>query len=294
MAVGNRGRLTLLHTNDFHNRLTEAQAIRLRLLHDSLAPECLLLDAGDAIRAGNITYHPRGEPILHRMTQIGYYAMTVGNREFYFTRVGFHCKLARAGFPALCANVRPARTPQGDTTCDATGVALDRRAEAGAPEEPESKLSRAESSRAHGGAETLPVRPYIVRQTPAGWRVVVFGLTVPMITERMLARRISAYVFEDPLAAAARLVPALRGQYAPDLLIALTHIGLARDRQLAEAVPGIDLILGGHTHAALDQGEWVGGTLLAQAGAFGRFLGRVEAWKEPEGRLRLSASLESL
>lgn len=265
--------LTLIHTNDFHNRLTEAQANRLRLLRDSVGANGLLLDAGDAISSGNVTFRPGGEPILEQMTAIGYDAMTVGNREFHFTRSGFHCKLFRAGFPILCANVRPTQTGVG------------RRA-----------LGVGENPNAFAEAEEgLPVRPALFRETASGWRIVIFGLTVPMITERMLARKVSAYVFDAPLSVAAQLVPQLRARYAPDLLIALTHIGIAKDRLLAASIPGIDLIIGGHSHDVLEQGERVGETLIVQAGSWGHYFGRIEARQEnSEERPRLSATLETL
>lgn len=108
----------------------------------------------------------------------------------------------------------------------------------------------------------------------AGKCVIVFGLTVPMITERMLSRKVSSYVFDDPIEAASRLVPELRNQ--ADILIALTHIGLNKDRELAEKVPGIDLIIGGHTHAVLERPEMVEKTAIVQAGWFGHYVGKVE------------------
>src|SRR5689334_23789135 len=101
--------LTILHTNDFHNHLTEAQAEHLRQARQEAGEAVLLLDAGDAIASGNVTFRPGGEPILDLMSDVGYDVMTVGNREFHFSRMGFHAKLSRARFPVLCANVRAAK-----------------------------------------------------------------------------------------------------------------------------------------------------------------------------------------
>jgi 2',3'-cyclic-nucleotide 2'-phosphodiesterase (5'-nucleotidase family) len=95
-----------------------------------------------------------------------------------------------------------------------------------------------------------------------------------MITQRMLSRRISAYVFDDPISVAAKLVSDLRPTH--DLVIALTHIGLKEDRRLASTVPGIDLIVGGHTHAVLDSPEMVGRTAIVQAGHWAHQVGRVD------------------
>lgn len=239
----------ILHTNDFHNHLLPEQAARLKALRAELGAGGLLLDAGDAISAGNINYHPAGEPILDVMSDIGYDAMTVGNREFHFTRAGFVAKLSRARFPVLCANVR----------------------------------SRGEDTK-------LPVVPYITRAL-GNIRVTVLGLTVPMITERMMVRKVSAYVFDDPIKVAEQSVPRLRG--GCDLLICLSHIGIAKDRELAARIPGIDLIIGGHTHVTLPEGERIQGTLICQAGWWGRSLGRVSVSFE-QGRLQLSANMEPL
>jgi 2',3'-cyclic-nucleotide 2'-phosphodiesterase (5'-nucleotidase family) len=61
-----------------------------------------------------------------------------------------------------------------------------------------------------------------------------------------------------------------------DLIIALTHIGVDADRKLAAAVPGIDLIVGGHSHTPLKEVVKQGDTLIVQAGSYGRSLGVVE------------------
>lgn len=51
-----------------------------------------------------------------------------------------------------------------------------------------------------------------------------------------------------------------------DLFVALTHIGHRNDRALAEAVPELDIIIGGHSHTLLEEAERVGNVLVAQAG----------------------------
>jgi 5'-nucleotidase len=45
------------------------------------------------------------------------------------------------------------------------------------------------------------------------------------------------------------------------------------DVELAKAVSGIDIIVGGHTHTKLDQPLIVNGTVIVQAGEFGEFVG---------------------
>jgi 5'-nucleotidase/UDP-sugar diphosphatase len=61
-----------------------------------------------------------------------------------------------------------------------------------------------------------------------------------------------------------------------DLIVVLSHIGLDADRALAAAVPGIDLIVGGHSHTYLPEPEKVGDTWVVQAGSYTRSIGVLE------------------
>ncbi len=97
---------TFLHTADFHNRLSPAAARQLTELKRS-HPGCLLLDAGDAIKAGNLGVTLSGEPILRQMAEIGYDAMALGNRESHPKRNLLMRKLQDASFPVLAANLVP-------------------------------------------------------------------------------------------------------------------------------------------------------------------------------------------
>lgn len=254
---------TLLHTNDSHNNLRLGQSELLRRLRFAIQDRGLLLDAGDAVASGNITFHFAGETILNAMSVIGYDAMTVGNREFHFTRRGFECKLRLARFPILCANIRSdhlnavsdGKLPTIPFIISDLGV--------------------------HKPSNVEFVNDVFINENSNGnltgtLRVAIMGLTVPMITEKMLIRHASAYVFEDPLQVAARLAVEIRSFANPDIVVALTHIGLQQDRMLAKAVPEIDLIIGGHSHDILEHGERVGDTLIVQSGSHSRYLGRVE------------------
>ncbi len=241
---------TILHTNDLHNRLQPDQAARLKALRSSFGASGLLLDAGDAISAGNVTYHPGGEPILDTMSDAGFDAMVVGNREFHVSQAGFCAKLNRARYPVLCANVRP------------------RAADA-----------------------QMPVVTHTVFTSPEGRRIGVFGVTVPMVTERMAVRLLSAYVFDDPVPVAAAMAEQLRPEC--DLLVCLSHAGVPTDERIAQAAPAIDLIVGGHTHTLLPHGQRVGDTLIVQTGCHAKLLGVVRAeWTE--GRARLVANVQEL
>ncbi len=81
--------------------------------------------------------------------------------------------------------------------------------------------------------------------------MALLGLTTPELTTATHPRNAVGVSVEEPVSVARRLVPTLREQ--AELVVVLSHLGLADDRRLAAAVPGIDLIVGGHNHHVLAQ-----------------------------------------
>ncbi|HXH62139.1 MAG TPA: metallophosphoesterase [Fimbriimonadaceae bacterium] len=102
--------------------------------------------------------------------------------------------------------------------------------------------------------------------------IAVFGVMVPMVTERMATQAASQYLWDQPVEVGAALGARLKKK--ADFVIALTHIGLSHDRRLAQECADIDLILGGHSHNVLEQPEVVNGVPICQGGSHARFIGR--------------------
>ena len=112
--------------------------------------------------------------------------------------------------------------------------------------------------------------PFVLREY-GGIRVAFFGLVTP--ETHTLSKGAGKLKFLDPIQVAKDVVARARRAKA-DLIIALTHQDMADDKQLAAAIPEIDLILGGHEHVPLD--ARVGRTLILKTGADAVFLGRIE------------------
>lgn len=130
--------------------------------------------------------------------------------------------------------------------------------------------------------EPLPVLASVVIDRPGEPKVAVLGLTTPELTTATHPRNIEGISVEEPIAVARRLVPELRNK--ADLVVVLSHLGIADDRRLAASVPGIDLIVGGHNHNLYAQPVIVENVPIVQAGERGGWLGRMD-FRCREGRL---------
>jgi 5'-nucleotidase len=115
-----------------------------------------------------------------------------------------------------------------------------------------------------GGANS-----YIAREFH-GVRVAVFGL---LLTETATLSSPGKDVrFDDPVTVGKRLSRRLRRQ-GFDVIIALTHLSMDEDKQLASE-SDIDLIIGGHEHELLE--SMAGRAPILKMGSDARNLGRVD------------------
>ena len=130
----------------------------------------------------------------------------------------------------------------------------------------------------------LPFAADAIVRAGDGEAVRFFGLLVPQYPAGSMWERVFGWRFNDPYAVAAEIARTT----PPDVtLVALSHLGLRADRELAQRVPKIDLILGGHSHDTLVEPDVVNGVPIVHAGPYGAFASRTELVRS-EGRARIA------
>ncbi|MFD2369898.1 bifunctional metallophosphatase/5'-nucleotidase [Brevibacillus sp. GCM10020057] len=101
---------------------------------------------------------------------------------------------------------------------------------------------------------------------------------------------VKGLTFKSPVEVAKAIVPELKKE--ADHVIVVSHIGVDVDREIAKNVPGIDLIVGGHSHTPLKTPEVVNGTYIVQDWEYGKSLGRADLYYLGEELVAFSGGLK--
>jgi len=136
----------------------------------------------------------------------------------------------------------------------------------------------------------LPFAPVLLLHY-GGVTVHVLGLLIMQYPAGSPWERLFGWRFLDPWDAVAPYASAMP---EGELLVVLSHVGLKLDRRLAQRVPRIDLILGGHSHDTLHQPEYVDAVPIVHAGPYGRYVSRTELEYDPSQRRFAITSFELL
>jgi 2',3'-cyclic-nucleotide 2'-phosphodiesterase/3'-nucleotidase len=198
------------------------------------------------------------------MSALNYDAMAVGNHEYNFGLQVLNKARSEAKFPMLSAN----------TYDTATG-------------------------KTH-------YQPYIVKEVQ-GVRVGILGLTTPGIPNWENVPNYAGLEFRETVSEARKWVPVLRDKEKADVVVIAMHMGIEEDLRtgipspsqvpnenaalaIARQVPGVDVILMGHTHREITD-LFVNGVLLSQANRWASHLARVDLYldKTSDGRWKLAA-----
>lgn len=117
--------------------------------------------------------------------------------------------------------------------------------------------------------------PYAVKEV-GGVKVGVIGQAFPYVPVSHPRRFVPDLTFGIREEQVQKLVDELREARKVDLVVLLSHNGVAVDMKLAARVSGLDVILGGHTHDGLPRPLLVGKTVVVNSGSHGKFLSRLD------------------
>lgn len=236
--------ITIVHTNDTHARLLEGKydgmgfakiATKVKEIKAN-NPNVLFLDAGDTLHGLPIATISKGEKVVELMNLMGYDAMVPGNHDFNYGADRLLELAEKAEFPVLAANVK--KQEDGSTI----------------------------------------LKPYIIKEL-GGMKIGIFGVTTPETKYKSHPKNTEGLDILDPVETAKEIVKELKEQEV-DMIICLSHVGLDEDSEvkssdIAKNVEGIDVIVDGHSHSVLPEGELVGDTLIVQTGEYDKNLGIV-------------------
>ena len=227
--------LTILYDNDLHGHLlpfayaevgrggqekpsvggAARRATLIRKLKKQAKNPVFLINAGDCFTRGPLATTYEGIPDVEAMNAIGYQLSAIGNNEFK-AKDGVDRNDADGSKAALQRLFKRSTFPWiCANATDETGACLQ------------------------------GVQPYVIRQIN-GVKVGFLGLTAPRSADYPQTK---GWKFTDPISAAKVWIPKARADC--DLLIAVTHLGVDMDRQLASQTTGIDAIFGGDSHTFL-------------------------------------------
>lgn len=277
LAEGAERELVILHTNDLQSRLlgfapnrdytplttgdddTVGGIARLATLvaerRASAPDKTLLLDGGD-IMMGTLfqSLGPLEGSEFQLLGRLGYDAAVLGNHDFDF------------GPEGLAQTIDAARAVGPIPALLIANLVFD-------PEQSEDDALEA--------LMTAGVIRESVLIERGGLRIGLFGLM------GRDAADVSSYArplrFADPVETARRLTTELRGAGA-EVVICLSHGGVlhrrdggwgGEDPELLRQVPGIDVVVGGHSHTPLPEPVLVDGRPVVQAGSEGQYLGEL-------------------
>ena len=246
--------LVILHTNDHHGHPVAfynypapgqgglpAQATLVKEVRAD-NENVLVLSAGDFNTGRPESNFFKAEPDIIGMNYIGYDALAMGNHEFDPSAKDMQSQIALSEFPWLCANV----------------VKED-------------------------GSYIDNVEPYVIKEYGA-FKVALLGLLDSGTAETGNPENIKGYVFKDEVEVAKELVPELKEK--ADIVIAMVHMGLydsadEGSKRLASQVPGIAMIIDGHTHTKMKEPVMIKNNesgkevAIVQASEWGLYMGKV-------------------
>ena len=135
------------------------------------------------------------------------------------------------------------------------------------------------------------LKPYVIIERK-GIKIAIIGLTTPETAYITKPDYVKDLKFLDPVEILPNIIDDVRNKGA-NLVVVLSHLGFDADKELAEKVSGIDVIVGGHSHTVVTNPVVVRGVIITQAGYNGIYLGVLEIKIQPETNIILGYTREN-
>ncbi len=118
-------------------------------------------------------------------------------------------------------------------------------------------------------------KPYTIKER-GGVKIGIIGVSPEDLKTLTLPKNVESINVLNTDSVIAACIPILKKEKC-DLIVLLSHNGVERDSVFAESFhKDIDVIVGGHSHTVLFKPKVVQGTLIVQAGSYGRNLGKLD------------------
>jgi len=114
-------------------------------------------------------------------------------------------------------------------------------------------------------------------------KVAIIGIMTPDLYTLTMPTNLKNVTVDNYIQTTRNTIKLLKKKEKPNLIIVLTHCGVDRDKILADSVPEINLIIGGHSHTPIKKPEKHNHVLICQAGSKGRYLGKVDLTVDMKG-----------
>ena len=238
-----RAHVVILSTTDMHGRVFPIDYYTNKYDNVGIAkvatlvkearkndPDLLLVDSGDTIQGTPLEFfhnkrnNTPPDPMMLAMNALKYDSMTVGNHEYNFGLQVLNKARSEARFPWLSANTYDVPSDKPHTH----------------------------------------YQPYIVKEVH-GVKIGILGLTTPGIPNWENKPNYAGLEFHETVSEAKKWVELLRTGEKVDVVVIAMHMGLEEDLRtgipspsqvpnenaaiaIARQVPGVDVILMGHTH----------------------------------------------
>lgn len=119
------------------------------------------------------------------------------------------------------------------------------------------------------------VKDHVIYETKKGIKMAITGLTANFGQLYNLL----GWELTDPIVELKKQLTQLEGQF--DVMVLLSHLGIRDDEKIGQEFSNIDVVIGGHTHHVLQDGQLENDTLLTCAGKYGMYVGYIRLVVDP-------------